>query len=139
MYALWASSAIEAVGFGRWFGKQSDLPLYTASLSFSPCVALYLGIRCRHSHHPGHQQLVGRGRGRWAWPHMQLLWSCYGSSTLCSLGASPHKGCWDWGCPRSAPQVPFTTATAPLQHTRSTRAARQQHAAPTGATAAGDG
>lgn len=47
MYALWASSAAEAVGFGRWFGKWSGLPLSTAGLLFSPYTALFFGMYCR--------------------------------------------------------------------------------------------
>lgn len=82
VYALQASSATEVLGFGRWFRNGSDLHLSAAGLLFSPCAGLYPMMCCRKgvallrgqcdSKHPGHQQLVGTGTGRWDWPHAQL-------------------------------------------------------------------
>lgn len=81
--AVQASSAAEVVGFRRWFGKESDLCLSASRLLFSLCTGINSMICCRKgvallrgwcdSKHPGHQQLVGTGAGRWGWPHAQLL------------------------------------------------------------------
>lgn len=82
VHALWASSAAEVVGFGKWFGKGSDLPLSAGRPLFSPYAGLYPMMSCRKgvallrgccdNKHPGHQQLVETGTGRWGWPHVQL-------------------------------------------------------------------